>query len=536
MKGSKMKTILRLEFSKAIARWLELNNGAHVSRPIGWLVIGVAVVYSSIVTLLSSLNGAGFPLIFAVSMPVLLFVGLSFASKIHAREKTSPEEWVSAKRIFAAVSTSYLILAAFGWFTTPDTVWQWRQATGAEPFDDWHPIIHTFLLYIAAAMTRSVRGVVMIQACVFAALITWLYSTLRKYGYRRILSYLVIIIAVANPFSTTLLRVPWKDTAFAMTALALTICLINILETKGGWLSYKKLVGFVVLLFLASFIRHNGFFYTLPLATILLVSVGRDNRRKAFVALLLACAVSAAYVSLRTYFTNTDIVGQKRQIHGVSYQGFVESVGLPMCIMSESYVVHPEKTPPAVSNFLETLCDRECWEKNYDTICGEFNSVKFKCAAMGNPTGPKIAALGKKRFFSMFLDTIRMNPVSAIKAFLNVTSQAWSPFPKTINHAIVPTGTGPVAADINAYQTLVLLSPLGTLSSAPGFYILCIVLATCYGLLRSGYKVLVLTLPIILYQFGTMFFLTGTDYRFFYITVLTGGVVSLVTASGRDFS
>ena len=529
MKGSKI-TWLSQAFTDAISRWSELNDGTCVGKKFGWMVVGVAVSYTSTVLILSFMNTAGFPVIFAASLPLVLFCLMSHVAKIGAGVSTDYSDWVSVRKVFAFVLIPYLILAIFGWFASPDTEWQWRQVLGIEPFDDWHPVIHTALIYVAALLRKSIRVVVMVQVVVFSVLIAWLYSTLRRYGYNKRLSYIVVLLAVANPFTTSLLRVPWKDTALAMTGLAVTVCLINILQTKGAWLSGKRLVGFAVLLFFASFLRHNGFFYSLPLAIILPFSVSRANRGRAVACVALAAMVSSSYVAVRGYWIKVGIIGEKRQSQGVSYQGFAESVGLPMCIMAESYVIHPEKTPADVSAFLETMCDRDFWVQNYD---GDFNSVKFRCQK--GPTGPKIAAVGKERFFRMFVDVVKANPVSAIKSFLHVTSQAWAPFPKTIGNAVACAGTGLVATDINVYQQMVLLSPFGAISSAPGFYLLCIILATCYGVLKNGFRVCVLSLPFILYQFGTMLFLSGFDYRFFYITVLSGGTVCLVLFRGTTF-
>ena len=68
---------------------------------------------------------------------------------------------------------------------------------------------------------------------------------------------------------------------------------------------------------------------------------------------------------------------------------------------------------------------------------------------------------------------------------------------------------------------------VGILLTAPGSYLLLIVLAFCYGMIRIGPKVSALAVPFFCYQFGTMLLLTGNDHRFFYITVLCGAAVCL---------
>lgn len=48
---------------------------------------------------------------------------------------------------------------------------------------------------------------------------------------------------------------------------------------------------------------------------------------------------------------------------------------------------------------------------------------------------------------------------------------------------------------------------------------------------RAVLRVCILALPLMGYQFGTMLLLTGSDWRFFYITVLLGGAVCLAMVS-----
>ena len=365
----------------------------------------------------------------------------------------------------------------------------------------------------------------MVQATVFAALMTWLYATFKKYRYNRLASVVVVALAAATPFSVSLVLVLWKDTAFACAGLALTICLIHIWETQGDWLKSWRIALVVMLLFLASFLRHNGFFYSLPLAVLLPFIVARRNVMRTLACTGLALAISLGYIAARAKLINDGLIANS------THQGFSGAVGLPMCIMSESYVIHPERTPPEVAEFLETLGDREFWEQNYD---GSFLSIKFLCRKQnGVSFGVQICSIGKRRFFELLVKTLKANPVSSIKALLHITAQAWAPFPKIKGELIGGRVEGWLAAELRFYRLLVTRSPIGVLITAPGAYMLYIILALCYGLLRSGWRVCVFALPLIGYQFGTMLLLTGFDWRFFYITVLLGGAVCLAMLSAQ---
>jgi hypothetical protein len=181
------------------------------------------------------------------------------------------------------------------------------------------------------------------------------------------------------------------------------------------------------------------------------------------------------------------------------------------------------KTPHDVVQFLESFGNREFWEKSYQ---GNFNSIKFNFAAQ--EVDEKIHALGKRRFFEMLWKTIRANPSAARNAFVRVTSIAWAPLPEALGRCA--TGYPRHNLFFKAlrwYGAMMRRTSLGVLLTVPGSYLLFIVLAFCYGMIKIGPKVCALALPFLCYQFGTMLLLTGEDHRFFYITVLCGAAVCL---------
>ena len=523
MRGSKWLTDI---VCNTISRYRILNDGSCLPIRLGWLIIAFSIVYTTLVSLLSFLDAPRFSPIFTGVCVLIVSIGLSFMGRLELERSPITKEWSKIWKVAVCILGPYIIASAFAWFGSPDTEKQWKQALGIAPLNDWHPIIHTALIYLATLIRRSYRLAVMIQATIFAMLLALLYATFKKYRYNRMASTIVVVLAAATPFSVSLVLVLWKDTAFAFAGLALTICLINIWETQGDWLKPWRIVLVVLLLFLASFLRHNGFFYSLPLAVLLPFAVSKRNMARTLICAGFAVLISFGYIVVRTKLINCGMVVNSE------HQGFSEAVGLPMCIMSESYVTHPERTPSEVVEFLETFGDREFWEKNYS---GDFNSIKFVCyTQQGTIPGVQICAVGRKKFFDLLSKTIKANPVSAIKALLHITAQAWAPFPKGDGALIGGNKQGWIASEIGFYREVVTRSPIGALITAPGAYMLYVILAFCYGLLRNGWRVCVFALPLLCYQFGAMLLLTGFDWRFFYITVLVGGAVSLVMLSRRN--
>ena len=511
----------------AISRYRALNDGSRVPVWVGWVLILTAIVYSTLVFVLSFGGEFGAVALPSVILAPVFFWLLSYAARIPSGADSPVERQVSPWIVSALVFVLYLPLVWWNMRTAPDMVGQWEQATGRAPLHDWHPVMHTCLMGLAALVAKTVRGVALVQAGVFAFLLGRLYAAFGKYGYCRWASAAVVVAAAANPLGMWLFCLLLKDSAFALAGLAVTICLIHVVETRGDWLSGWRIWVLSICLMLTAFLRHNGFFYTVPLILLLPLAVARRNVRKALLCMASTAAFCGGYLVVRGELTRQGTIQPRRY-----YQGFAESVGLPMCLMAECYMSNPAKTPDDVKEFLSSFGDRAFWEASYK---GDFNSVKFR---LKDPQ-IKICAVGKRRFFDMLWRTVKANPRAARKAFLHVTALAWAPFPdsaRSCSFTPVKPRRHPLLKSLNWYREMMVRAPWGTLVTVPGSYLLLVVLAFCYGVMRKGIRVCVLALPLIGYQFGTMLLLTGMDYRFFFITVLCGAAASLsmLSGSGRD--
>ena len=423
----------------------------------------------------------------------------------------------------AVVLAVYLPLVFYGMQPSVDVAYQWKQATGQAPVNDWHPIMHTYLIHLIAYVARTLKGVAIVQVCVFAFLLDLLYVTFRRYGYCRWASALIVLVAAFNPFSMAIFRFVLKDSAFALAGLSVTICLIHIFETRGDWLTGWRIALMALCLTGATFMRHNGFFYTVPLMLLLPAAVARRNIRKAAMCIGVSALCCVGYLFVRSQLTRHRIIKPRPKV-----QCFVESVGLPMSMISECYMSDRSKTPDDVVRFLESFGDREFWERTYD---GDFNSVKWA----GDNTKRRIYALGKRRFFGMFWRTVKTNPRAALRSFMHVTSIAWSPLPDSIDACAYFTRPerNAVLKVFEWYFRIMVHSGLGAIAMAPGGYLLLVAVAFCWGVRRGGVRVCVLAVPLLCYQFGTMLLLSGKDYRFFYITVLCGAAVCLPMLSAH---
>lgn len=479
---------------------------------LGWCTIVGAVGYASLVIALAANLESCRPFS-AVSLFPLFYVGLAALwRKMAQRDITwlvarKHDTW-SPRGVALGVILFYtLLLITLGTFSSNDTINQWRQVQTAH-FNDWHPVVHTIMLWLVAQVWESTFFVVWVQCLCFAALCGWLYATLRHYKYRLWIRKGILLFIVLSPPTTDLMRVLWKDTAFALTAMGLSIILLHVGHSAGRWLFERtwNWVLFVVLLFLTSFFRHNGIFLTAPLLILLpFVSKIKGEKKPTFrlLALSLVCGpLLVGYPCLRASLIRTGHIEQDKT------QVFIESVGLPLSMMAEVYVTKPETAPPELTKLCQALAPRELWERHYH---GEFNSVKFNF----KDTGVKLQrAITPADFARLMGKTFVAAPSTCLRAFLRVTSLAWSPGFNGFGQNGVPGIRGQIAYLLRG---TVGTPPVGWLFYAPGLYVLLWVLFGVYGWIRYGFGRAIYCLPFLSYAGGTALLLTGWDWRFFFV-------------------
>lgn len=509
MKASSLSWVRRL-----VGDWCDSIDFPSV---LGRFALIVAIGYMSIVTILAVTNGVHIPIITGLLIVALSAYALSFVGRLSALVGDKTNDLIQWEdKLFIALFAAYSFVALFAFCTSPDTDWQWAQAIGVKPFDDWHPVAHTGVIAALRFILRKYRLIVLAQSLCFVALLRLLHIALCSAGVNRRFSLVIIGLVALSPFSGHLISVLWKDSALGVCVLAITVMLVKIVETKSKWLDTKRVLLLSVLVAYSAFVRHNGIFYAIP--TILLMPIGASvpNRKNAAVASILSIVLIVAYVGIRADLKEKGIIEERR-----SGQNFAESIGLPMSMMAESYVIHEEKTPLQVRVFLEKICDRDQWVRNYK---GDYNSVKF---SVTNCVDKLNAATTPKEFTGLFISTVKANPVSVIKAFKNVTQQAWSPTPECLGGAI-GGGAGFIGANVDALHRMILKSPLAYILIAPGFFMMVFVVAFLWKARTNLKKAMVYFIPVATYHFGTMLFLTGWDWRFFFPTIVVAYPLSVL--------
>ena len=404
--------------------------------------------------------------------------------------------------------------------TSPDTVNQWKQVQ-AFTFNNWHPVFHTLLIWLASRIVNAYAFVVLIQMLAFSFGIGYLFSTLDAKGISRKALFLVLFLTVFNTTTRNQMTYLWKDSAMSISILFLTAMLINIYLSDGAWLSsWRNVAAVSVLMAVTTLVRHNACFFTVPLAIILIIAYRREKKTKWVVLSALALVLLVRF----PLYSALDVTYPDNTV--------AEAAGLPMTIMGDVLVQNPDALSDTTKEFLLSIAPEEEWQAEYEL--GNYNSVKFSFNAseIVNATSPY-------ELIRMTLSTIRNDPFDSVEAVTKLTSIAWDSSGEYVYELSPTRGSSSLGEaftlSVNKIGEI-LISPIDVIDDfipsvfvkSVGFCVACLLFCFTVTLPRNRFKSLLLVLPALCYNFGTMLLLAGDDYRFFHFNILVSYPICLV--------
>jgi len=378
------------------------------------------------------------------------------------------------------------LIVRFPGLTSPDTESQWKQIQ-TFIFNDWHPVAHTLLIWLVTRIVNHYGFVVFVQISVFSIGVAYLIATLESWGIlKRWLLISGLFIAI-NPANIHFMMFLWKDLAFTILLTYTAIMLINIYFSDGVWFNkISNIISFSIVVALASMIRHNGIFFTVPLLILALVFYFKQTKRVLIAVLSVPLVIFLVKVPLYSAL-NVEY----------PHNTYIESVGIPMTIMGDVLIKNPNALSPETKAFLYSIATDEQWHSLYKT--GDYNTIKFS-----SPASDVIKTIPVKQFVKMTLHTIKNSRREAFQAFCDVTKIVWE------------------------------LDIFPNLSSNIGGLILALLFAGIFALSKKGSAALLLVVPSLMYNLGTMLLLCGTDTRFFHFNAVITLPLVLVLLSKKE--
>lgn len=394
-----------------------------------------------------------------------------------------------------------------------DNIAQLGQALTGE-YDNWHPVWHTLLFYkLPLIITGSTGSIVPFQMLWFSLAVGYMCAVLYRY-FGRIFSVIAFAYAVFNPITGYILLFPFKDVAFAITGMLACTMAMQIRFSDGAWADkWYKCVLLGLILASGTIFRHNGILFTGMLLIALFFNM--DKCKWGITAICFAGFMiliqGPLYKALNVNDSGTEVI---------------QVVGFPMSIIGNVARETPELMDEETAEFVYSIAPAETWETVYQR--GNFNLMKYG----GAENTQVIEDTGAADIVRMAARCTLRSPQAALDSFFSLTDFVYGfdirdkadidIFTNNIienDYGIEHRGNDSIASLLGKYASAAKLHGWNFVRKL-GFINLVIVILVLAGLRWShaeDWKRILMLLPVLAYDFGTMFLLSGHDARFFYI-------------------
>ncbi|NLI21182.1 MAG: hypothetical protein GX418_06510 [Clostridiales bacterium] len=485
-----------------------------------WLLTGCLALYLSFAAYLGGsglfLSGAetAAALLWFLLLALSLFAALvrfSQAGKARAaageRGRLNPRLWLAGTAVAFGILSAYLA-ASYPGGVSVDSAVQWTQAATGR-YSNWHPVFHTLLLRLGWLIRPNYAFVVALQCGAFSVAVGYLAATLAAWGVRPWALLVAEALAVASPIVGHTMMYLWKDNAMTVGVVWLTAQAVNLFFSRGAWLGRtRNALAFGLALAFTTLVRHNALLFTLPLGLIAAVVC-----RERVLGVLTAAATLLVAVWL--------VWGPLYAALGVTYPSntLEESVGLPMTVVSDIRKVNPDALDAETRAFTDRMAGEAGWEAYR---LHEYNSIKF------GATREAMAGATLAQVLRMAASAAQADPRDAFRAVAGTTELVWGlgdlgAANVTVRNSGDLPGVPRQAGTLNRLGSAVkaflaapsAVWPVSWYFGNLGVSFAAMLLLSLRALRRNGPRALMLCVPTLCYNLGTMLVLCGNDARFF---------------------
>ncbi len=474
-----------------------LLSAAETALSLGWYIVYAAGIYALLLLACARFGGRA-------------------PKRGKRRARMDPRLFAASAAVTLAI-LGIAFIASFPGGTNYDISNQWQQAHTGE-YNNWHPVFHTLLIWLATRAVDAYWFVVALQLAAFALAMAYLCGSLCRNGVPRLLVFTVQALAVASPPVRNTLMYAGKDSAMCIGVLILCGQSVNLLFSRGKWLEKGwNAVALGLALAFTTLVRHNAILYTLPALFCALLCYRGNRRGKALAAGVWGLCVLLVQGPL---YGALDVVYPQNTLE--------ESVGLPMTILLNAKAAGPESLDAETNAFLEGLAEGDDWTSVYRR--SDYNSVKFTFER------EKIARTPLDKLARMTLATARRMPRLTFETVNEVTGLVWDVTGQYEGAASLKTAGGWRGALFALLDIPVSAAPLAYLLDHIGVQFLLLLLAALWALYRVGVRALSLAVPTLVYNLGTMLLLCGRDARFFMFGMAASlpSILALLYAPGPE--
>ena len=380
-----------------------------------------------------------------------------------------------------------------------------------------HSIWDTLVFYtLPYKLTGSAVSLVPFQMIIFSLCAGYMCMILYRYA-GIAFTAAAFAYVMLNPFTGYVLMFPVKDIPFAMSGTVAASMAAAIVFSGGEWAGkwYKcALLGFM--LANATLFRYNGILFTgfLLLALLFNMRIRRWIVVAAGFAVTILIVQGPVYHMIDAQMSDTEVV---------------QKVGLPMSVIGNAVKETPDIIDRDIVDFAYSYAPREVWEEHY--FRGNFNLIKY-----GEIQNPEvIEEAGAMKITGMAARCFIQSPQASMDAVFALTDFVYGLDLQDkadidiMRNSIIPNdygleyaGSSALAGMFDKYASVLKFGGKNFFRKL-GFGILLVIVVILSRLRwtsAESWKRVLICLPILAYDFGTMLLLSGHDARFFFISFL----------------
>ncbi|MCU7356353.1 DUF6020 family protein [Enterococcus dispar] len=305
--------------------------------------------------------------------------------------------------LFLAISTLYLLAFDPGIFVA-DSINQWQQIHSDFPWNDWHPVMHTFFIKIFSFGSSSPIGFVFFQIIVYSLVMSYMFNFIQDYLKVGMISIFLVFFLVFPVFPMMSIMII-KDSLFTYFLILVTINLLKVVLTKGKWLQ-SNLNSFFMFISLLGFVffRHNGWPVFLVFVILFMILFRMKGLRFFIISLLV---IATYLVVTGPIYTRNNVIKSDP----------TESLGMFVQI-SAAVIKNGEPLSENQEKYYSQIMSIENWKNLYNPR--DVDKIKFKERFNKN-----VIKDDSKAFI---LNTVKLalkNPIVALKAYFLQTEVLW---------------------------------------------------------------------------------------------------------------
>ncbi|WP_177193682.1 hypothetical protein [Niastella yeongjuensis] len=531
-----MQTIRANKFIAGYLNRKKILLGIPVILYAGFAFVGIRVFFSEY-PLTHLINKIAFFSLFCgwLTFMVLLFLYLTDLCKskiastnIQINKQTPRATLIKQYLIFGGIMLacwSVYLIAYFPGNMTPDSLDQWRQATGILDYNDAHPVFHTLIIKILISIWRSPAMISLAQIFALVAVCSSFFVYLSKAGIPLIwlvIASLIVGVIPANGIFSVML---WKDILFCTSVLWVTLILTE-LATDTYIFNYKTTVVFLAIsLFAMALLRHNGTFAVYITIAFLFFWAFKKRQKPVLIAVAIALFSVIAFKKVMIPYV-------------LKIREMPSGYTLYMPVHGMAAVKHFEGDfTPEANKFMLDLLPDSIWKNHFDPY-----SADYYLFWTGTDFLRNLSDIPTSKVLHEYASTFVRNPFIMSKARLNGSELLWDvTMAQGSFNYIYYTNIDSNKAGLKQHPNPILKPVLNHYLEytekhfqpvlwRPGIYniLLAILLLSLFSM-RKRY--LLIFLPLIGTNFSLIVAMTHQSFRYVYYVPLIFGFIWLLAIS-----